>query len=260
MFEEIQENKAPNKILNNVITESVLSMANIPQQLELSTDKVILRPLSIDHLYDFYHAGSYPEVWCWSLPDKCTSLETAKSWIQHSVDMTKKGQHFSFAIFDKETDELVGSTRFCTIKPEDRNLEIGFTFITPKYQRSYINTHAKYCLLKYAFEELNAIRVEFKTHEKNDKSRKAITRLGASFEGILRNQRILSDDSFRNTAIFSIIDIEWQRVKNELEDKMTFAVTAIAGVIDASAAAFCLSFAMRLFATLTATSAEFSLI
>lgn len=223
MFKEALENKTSATTLNNVTTESMLSMGNIPNQLVLSTDKVILRPLSIDHLYDFYHAGAYPEVWCWSLPDKCISLETTKSWIQHSVDMTKKGQHFAFAIFDKFTDEFVGSTRFCTIKPEDRNLEIGFTFITPKYQRSYINTHTKYCLLKYAFEELNAIRVEFKTHEKNDKSRKAIARLGASFEGVLRNQRILSDGTFRNTAIFSILDSEWEGVKEALEDKMTQA-------------------------------------
>ena len=221
MFEEIQGNKVPDTTLFEGETQSALLMGNIPKHLEFSTNKVILRPLSLDHLHDFYHAGSYPEIWRWSLPDKCISLETTKSWIQHSVDMTEKGQHFAFAIFDKKTDKFIGSTRFCTIKPEDRNVEIGFTFITPKYQRSYINTHTKYCLLKYAFEALNAIRVEFKTHEKNDKSREAIMRLGASFEGVLRNQRILSDGSFRNTAIFSILDNEWQSVKKELEEKMT---------------------------------------
>ena len=99
-------------------------------------------------------------------------------------------------------------------------IRLGFTFITPKYQRSYISTHAKYCLLKFAFEEINAIRVEFKTHERNDKSRNAIARLGATFEGILRNQRILSDGTFRSTAIFSIINSEWEKVKSKLEEKM----------------------------------------
>ena len=225
MFEEKTINRVPNKALNQIrseaTTQSTFSMENIPPNVELSTDKVILRPLSLDHLHAFYQAGSYSEIWRWSLPDKCTSIEATKSWIEHSVEMTEQGQHFAFAIFDKETDEFVGSTRFCTMKPEDRNLEIGFTFITPKYQRSYINTHAKYCLLQFAFEKLNVIRVEFKTHEKNDKSRNAIARLGASFEGILRNQRILSDGTFRSTAIFSIINSEWEGVKSELELKMT---------------------------------------
>jgi RimJ/RimL family protein N-acetyltransferase len=219
MFEEKTLSQAQKKLT----TDSTLSMGIIPQHLELSTDKVILRPLCIDHLNTFYQAGSYPEIWRWSLPDKCTSIKTTKTWIEYSVKMTKKGQHFAFAIFDKKTNEFVGSTRFCTMKSEDRSLEIGFTFITPKCQRSYINTHAKYCLLKYAFEELNAIRVEFKTHEKNDKSRNAIARLGASFEGVLRNQRILTDGTFRNTAIFSIIKSEWESVKEALEERMTQA-------------------------------------
>jgi len=191
-----------------------------PKAVILSTDKVTLRPLNEGHLQAFYQAGAFPEIWRWSLPDKCTSLATAKAWIQYSQKMTEQGEHIAFAIFDNQTDEFVGSTRFCTIKPDDRNLEIGFTFITPKYQRSYINTHAKYCLLKHAFEDLKAIRVEFKTHESNEKSRNAIARLGAKFEGVLRNQRILSDGTFRNTAIFSIIETEWQSVKNVLEGKL----------------------------------------
>ena len=191
-----------------------------PKPNILSTDKVILRPLSLEHLDAFYQAGAYPDIWRWSLPDKCTSREVTKTWLQYSEKMMAQGEHVVFAIFDKASDKFVGSTRFCSIKPDDRNIEIGFTFITPKYQQTYINTHAKYCLLKHAFEDLNAIRVEFKTHEDNKKSRKAISRLGATFEGILRNQRILSDGSYRNTAIFSIIESEWTAVKLGLENKM----------------------------------------
>ena len=191
-----------------------------PQAVILSTNKVMLRPLTLEHLDDFYRAGAFPEIWRWSLPDKCTSKATTKDWLNYSQAMADKGEHVPFAIFNNETDELVGSTRYCSIKRDDRNVEIGFTFITPKFQRSYVNTHAKYCLLKHAFEDLGAIRVEFITHEKNDKSRNAIARLGAKFEGILRNQRILSDGTFRNTAIFSITDSEWQTVKSTLEASM----------------------------------------
>ncbi len=191
-----------------------------PTLTTLSTNKITLRPLTLEHLADFFSAGAFPEIWTWSLPDKCSSIEVAKEWLTYSQQMSATGEHIAFAIFDNSSGKFVGSTRYCSIKTEDKNLEIGFTFITPEFQRSYINTHAKYCLLKHAFEELGAIRVEFKTHEKNDKSRQAITRLGAKFEGILRNQRILADGSYRNTAIFSIIDDEWSRVKLNLQEKM----------------------------------------
>lgn len=194
-----------------------------PKPNILSTEKVILRPLSLEDLDAFYQAGAYPDIWRWSLPDKCISKEVTKQWLAYSEEMMKKGEHVAYAIFDKSSGNFVGSTRYCSIKPEDRSIEIGFTFITPTFQRSYINTHAKFCLLKHAFEELQAIRVEFKTHENNNKSRTAILRLGASFEGVLRNQRILSDGSYRNTAIFSIIDSEWLSVKRNLEIKMKTA-------------------------------------
>lgn len=191
-----------------------------PKSTTLSTDKITLRPLTIEHLDDFYQAGAFPEVWMWSLPNQCTSITQAKAWLIQSLDNVKQGEHVVFSIFDNQSGELVGSTRYCEISNENRTLEIGFTFITPKYQRTYVNTHAKYCLLKHAFEHLNAIRVQFKTHEKNEKSRNAIGRLGAKFEGVLRHQRILPDGSFRNTAIFSVINNEWLHIKKSLKAKM----------------------------------------
>lgn len=191
-----------------------------PKTTTLSSNKVTLRPLTMEHLTDFFNAGAFPEIWTWSLPDKCSSIEATADWLAYSKQMTAKGEHVPFAIFDNDSKQFVGSTRYCSINTEDRSLEVGFTFITPEFQRSYINTHAKYCLLKHAFEEFGAIRVEFKTHENNNKSRKAIERLGAKFEGILRNQRILSDGSYRNTAIFSIIATEWPTVKKTLQEKM----------------------------------------
>ena len=190
------------------------------ETVTLETNKVTLHPLTMEHLAEFYTAGSFPEIWTWSLPDKCTSIKATKDWLTYSQNMKEQGLHVPFAILDKNTGKFVGSTRYCSINAEDKSLEIGFTFITPQFQRSYINTHAKYCLLKYAFESLNAIRVEFKTHEKNERSRNAISRLGAKFEGILRNQRILSDGSYRNTAIYSVLDHEWQSVKENLQNKM----------------------------------------
>lgn len=191
-----------------------------PKPLTISTNKITLQPLSIEHLDAFYQAGAFPELWKWSLPNQCTSKTQAETWLVQSLEKVKQGEQVVFSIFDNQSGELVGSTRYCEISHENRTLEIGFTFITPKYQRTYVNTHAKYCLLKHAFDELKAIRVQFKTHEHNIKSRNAISRLGATFEGILRHQRILPDGSFRNTAIFSIINSEWLAIKNGLEAKM----------------------------------------
>ena len=191
-----------------------------PIPVTLSTDKITLAPLSPDHLDDFYQAGAFPQLWTWSLPDQCTSKAQSAAWLTYSPAMMDRGEHIAFAIFDNESGQLVGSTRYCAISTDDKNLEIGFTFITPQYQRSYVNTHAKYCLLQHAFEELGAIRVQFKTHEKNTRSRHAISRLGATFEGILRHHRILSDGSFRNSAIFSIINTEWPTVKQQLKQKL----------------------------------------
>ncbi|MCI2284909.1 GNAT family N-acetyltransferase [Colwellia sp. MSW7] len=191
-----------------------------PKPVTISTNKITLRPLSIEHLDAFYQAGAFPELWKWSLPNQCTSKTQAETWLTKSLEKVKQGEQVVFSIFDNQSGELVGSTRYCEISHENRTLEIGFTFITPKYQRTYVNTHAKYCLLKHAFEQLEAIRVQFKTHDHNIKSRNAISRLGATFEGILRHQRILPDGSFRNTAIFSIINSEWLVIKNGLEAKM----------------------------------------
>ncbi|MGV2870602.1 GNAT family N-acetyltransferase [Colwellia sp. E150_009] len=191
-----------------------------PKPVTISTNKITLQPLSIEHLDAFYQAGAFPELWKWSLPNQCTSKTQAETWLVQSLEKVKQGEQVVFSIFDNQSGELVGSTRYCEISHENRTLEIGFTFITPKYQRTYVNTHAKYCLLKHAFDELKAIRVQFKTHEHNIKSRNAISRLGATFEGILRHQRILPDGSFRNTAIFSIINSEWLAIKNGLEAKM----------------------------------------
>lgn len=191
-----------------------------PQPVTLATDKVTLRPLTIEDADAFYQAGAFPELWKWSLPNQCISKAQATTWLIESQEMVEQGQQVVFAIIDNQTGALVGSTRYCAINREDRSLEIGFTFITPKFQRTYINSHAKYCLLTHAFESLNAIRVQFKTHEKNHTSRRAIARIGASFEGILRNQKILPDGSFRNSAFFSIISNEWPEVKSQLSKKL----------------------------------------
>lgn len=192
-----------------------------PQPLVLKTDKITLKPLQIEDAQAFFQAGNYSELWLWVAPNHCSSLTAAQRWINSSLEEQRRGNHIPFVIVDNHSENIIGSTRYCSIRKDDRGIEIGFTFITPDYQRSYVNTHAKFLLLEHAFETLGAVRVEFKTHENNDKSRNAIQRIGASFEGILRNLRILPDGRLRNTAIFSITEKEWPATKAALMTKMT---------------------------------------
>ncbi len=191
-----------------------------PKPTVLQTNKVTLRPLTEADAEAFYLAGNYPQLWQWVAPNHCLSLEVSKSWINESLEQQRQGNHVPYVIIDRDSDRIIGSTRYCSIRRQDRGIEIGFTFISPSHQRTHVNTHAKFLLLEHAFESLGAVRVEFKTHEKNDKSRNAIQRIGATFEGILRNLRILPNGNLRNTAIFSITEEEWPTIKQSLKGKI----------------------------------------
>ena len=116
----------------------------------------------------------------------------------------------------KKTNKVIGSTRLFRFNEKDKAIELGHTFITPEFQRSYVNSHAKYLMLKHAFEQLKMVRVEICTHENNQQSRNAIARIGGKFEGVLRKNRRAPNGDYRNTALFSIIDEEWSQVKQHL--------------------------------------------
>ena len=192
-----------------------------PQPVLLQSELVTLRPLKFSDANGFFEAGNFDELWRWVVPNHCVSIETAKPWIEESLAEQQQGNQIPFVIIDNQTEKIIGSTRYCSIRKKDRGIEIGHTFITPKFQRSHVNTLAKFMLLKHAFESIEAIRVEFKTNEKNSKSRNAIGRIGATFEGILRNHRVLPDGNLRNTAIFSVTDQEWPDVKVALQQKIS---------------------------------------
>ena len=120
-----------------------------------------------------------------------------------------------------KTNTIVGTTRYLNVDAKNKRVEIGATWYSKKVQRTGINTECKYILLKYAFENLNCIAVEFRTHFHNHPSRNAILRLGAKQDGILRNHRVDEHGNLRDTVVFSILDSEWKTVKTSLEFKMT---------------------------------------
>jgi RimJ/RimL family protein N-acetyltransferase len=147
--------------------------------------------------------------------------EEAHAYVYQALSELDRGVSLPFATIDRASGRIVGSTRYMNIEAPHRRLEIGTTWIGKSFQRTAINTEAKYLMLKHAFETLRCIAVDLRTHEKNVQSRAAIERLGAKLDGVLRNHRILPDGSLRNTATYSIINAEWPAVKARLEARMS---------------------------------------
>ena len=148
------------------------------------------------------------------------SPESAHAYVEQALSELASGASLPFVTIERASGKAVGSTRYMNIEAPHRRLEIGTTWIGKSFQRTAINTEAKYLMLRHAFETLKCIAVDLRTHEKNVQSRAAIERLGAKLDGLLRNHRIMPDGSLRNTATYSIIDAEWPSIKARLEERL----------------------------------------
>jgi RimJ/RimL family protein N-acetyltransferase len=146
--------------------------------------------------------------------------EGMRAYVDQALAEFDAGVSLPFVTIDRESRRAVGTTRYMNIEAPHRRLEVGTTWIGRSFQRTAINTDAKYLMLKHAFETLRCIAVDLRTHEKNAQSRAAIERLGARLDGILRNHRIMPDGTLRNTAAYSIVDAEWPAVKARLEARL----------------------------------------
>ncbi len=145
-----------------------------------------------------------------------------KEYIDKAVDNTLNKSRYTFIVFDKIQNAYAGSTAFLNISNPDDRLEIGATWYGKEFQRTGLNRNCKYLLLQYAFDNLEAERVEFKTDERNSASRKAIEKIGGQFEGILRRHTLMYDGFRRNTVYYSILRSEWGKLKNHfLDHKLT---------------------------------------
>ena len=178
--------------------------------------QVDLIPLEIHHSEDLFRIAKGENIWRW-FPEHISSFEVMAKCVKTALTLQKLGQQQPFTMIEKRTGQICGSTRFMNIESPHRKLEIGSTFIGLDWQRTFVNTEVKYLLMKHAFETLKCVRVEFKTDERNLKSRAAILRIGAKQEGILRNHMVTYDGSLRNTVYFSVIENEWSGVKAKLE-------------------------------------------
>ncbi len=187
--------------------------------IELVGQKVIIRPMEYDELFELYEAGNNAEIWAY-MPMRMQSLDDMKRLIDDALQAREQGTEFPFVIIAKDSQKIVGSTRFLDISPANRSLEIGWTWLSPAVWRTSINTETKYLLLRHCFEMLGTIRVQIKTDGRNVRSQKAIERLGAVKEGVLRRHRVMHDGFVRDSVYYSILDQEWQAVKVRLESMM----------------------------------------
>ena len=140
-----------------------------------------------------------------------------------ALELQKAGQQLPFVTVVNDGNIVVGSTRYMNIDALNHRLEIGTTWLSRSWQRTFVNTHAKFLMLQHAFETLGCIAVEWRTHVLNTQSRAAIERLGAKFDGILRSHMIMPEGSIRDTAVYSVIRAEWPEVKATLEGRMDAA-------------------------------------
>ena len=189
------------------------------QPVTLAGRHVRLEPLTRDHLDSLCGVGLESDIFRW-FTHPIRSREDMLGFIQTALQWQQDGTALPFATIEQSSGRAIGSTRFMNIDKPHRHVEIGGTWIAPPWQRTAVNTEAKYLMLRHAFETLGCIRVELKTDELNERSRNAILRIGAKQEGIFRNHMICADGRLRNSVYFSIIDSEWPQVKAMLESKL----------------------------------------
>jgi N-acetyltransferase len=191
-----------------------------PQPVLLEGRHVRLEPLTQAHAAGLFAAAS-PEVFRYLIIRPFRTVSDVGQYVADALAAQAAGTEVAFATVRRSDGQVVGSTRFIDIRRPHRGLEIGWTWITPAAQRTAINTEAKYLMLRHAFEQWGALRVQLKTDANNAQSRAAILRLGAAYEGILRKQMLRPHDGYeRDTAMFSIIEGEWPGVKAGLEAKL----------------------------------------
>jgi RimJ/RimL family protein N-acetyltransferase len=193
---------------------------------EISTEPLVLEgrhvrlePLSMVHLTRLIEIGLEGDIFRW-YTQPIRTPEEMKVFIEVAHEEQQAGKSLPFATIERATGFAVGSTRFMTIDRLNRTIEIGYTWIAPVWQRTAINTEAKYLMMRCAFEDWGCNRVGLKTDSLNERSRRAIARIGAKEEGILRNHMVTASGRLRHSVYFSVIREEWPEVKAELERKL----------------------------------------
>jgi RimJ/RimL family protein N-acetyltransferase len=186
----------------------------------LEGEIVVLEPLALEHEQALRQAGSDPAVWRWMIVHGHQD-EPFSRWFEAALEAKEDGREAPFAIVPRATRQPIGSTRYMSLRPEHRGLEIGYTWHAPSAWGAGANVEAKYLLLRRAFEELGCMRVEFKTDALNERARGALEALPARFEGTFRSHMVVRDGERRDSAWYAITDAEWPAVRTNLERRIS---------------------------------------
>jgi RimJ/RimL family protein N-acetyltransferase len=192
-------------------------MTNWTSPVTLTGKHVRLEPLSEAHVPGLAEIGAGQDFWRFMVYGDINNETDLRKWALEILSRAQRGTDLPFAVIHLASGRLAGATRYMNMMPNDRGLEIGGTWYGTEFQRTAVNTECKYLLMTHAFETLHAIRVQLKADSLNERSQRAIERLGAKKEGVLRNHMILPDGRIRDSVFYSVLDSEWAEVKKNLE-------------------------------------------
>ena len=181
---------------------------------------VRLEPMTEAHIPGLTEIGVAQTFWDFMVYGNINTTEDMTNWVRDILSRAEMGTDLPFVVIHLASGRVAGATRYLNITPKDRGLEIGGTWYGAEFRRTAVNTECKYLLLRHAFETLGCIRVQLKTDLRNERSQKAIERIGAVREGVLRNHMILPDGRYRHSVFYSILNTEWSDVKRRLEEMM----------------------------------------
>ncbi|HDX9671350.1 TPA: GNAT family N-acetyltransferase [Bacillus cereus] len=188
--------------------------------MELVHDRAVLRLMHVNDIESLFTiVEGNKEIWKYLIA-KMDSYQDMEQYVQVAIKGFEGETNLPFVVVDQKTNEIVGSTRLYSILNDNKTVELGQTWYHPSVHRTSINTECKYMLLQYAFEELHMLRVQIKTDLRNEKAQRAIERLGAVKEGVLRNERQLPNGYVRDAVVYSIIASEWPVIKEQLLQKL----------------------------------------
>jgi RimJ/RimL family protein N-acetyltransferase len=187
----------------------------------LEDDRVLLRPLKeTDYEFLLPFAIKEPDTWKFS-GVSAKGEEGMKNYINTAIKVKADGKEYPFIVFDKQLNEYAGSTRFYDIQPANQTLQLGYTWYGEKFRGTGLNKHCKFILLQFAFETLNAMRVEFRADANNERSIAAMKSIGCKPEGVLRSNMPLTDGGRRDSIVLSILKDEWENgVKENLGKRL----------------------------------------
>ena len=183
--------------------------------------------MTLEHHAQLTEIGLDPEIWRFTTVRIQTGVDM-RGYMESALQLRREGTSLPFVTIERSSGRVVGSTRFANYDAADLRIEIGWTWLARPWQRTAINTEAKYLMLTHAFEKLHCVRVELKTDVLNTPSRKAMLRIGAKEEGVLRKHTLMWTGRYRDSIYYSILDEEWSQVKAQLE-KMLVRRTGSSG-------------------------------